>query len=133
MPLEDKAWFPFQALNYPASLLEQYEQVTGIDTNKTKIDDLEQGLRQFARSTGQEFEPFEEYYLEDRLENETRIKEIKKIKQRLKDLEDNQQNEKPPSTEMAIKDSEGHKRGGHIKSLEHDRMKFELMMRGKHG
>jgi len=28
---------------------------------------------------------------------------------------------------------QGHKRGGHIKSLEHDRMKFELMMRGKHG
>jgi len=28
---------------------------------------------------------------------------------------------------------EGYKRGGHIKSLEHDRMKFELMMRGKHG
>jgi len=28
---------------------------------------------------------------------------------------------------------EGYKHGGHIKSLEHDRMKFELMMRGKHG
>ena len=107
MPLEDKSWFPFQALNYPASLLEQYEQVTGIDSNKTKIDDLEQGLRQFSRSTGQEFEPFEEYYLEDRLENETRPKEIKKIKQRLKDLEDNQQNEKPPNTEMAIKEPGG--------------------------
>jgi len=28
---------------------------------------------------------------------------------------------------------QGYKHGGHIKSLEHDRMKFELMMRGKHG
>jgi hypothetical protein len=124
IPVEDKAWFPFEALNYPASLLEQYEQVTGIDTNEAKIDNLEQGLRQFARSTGQEFEPFEEYYLEDRLENETRPKEIKKIKQRLKDIKDNEQNDKPPT---------GYKVGGHIKSLEHDRMKFELMMRGKHG
>jgi len=107
IPLEDKSWFPFQALNYPASLLEQYEQVTGVDTNKAKIDYLERGLQQFARSTGQDFEPFEKYYLEDRLENETRPKEIKKIKQRLKDLEDNQQNEEPPSTEMAIKNPGG--------------------------
>jgi hypothetical protein len=33
----------------------------------------------------------------------------------------------------ARKPPEGYKIGGHIKSLEHDRMKFELMMRGKYG
>lgn len=107
IPLEDKTEFPFQALNFPATLLEQYENVMGVDTNKTRIDDVEQGLRHFAQKTGQEYEPFDEYYLEFRLENEKRSKEIKNIQNRLKALKDNEQNIKPLNREMAIKERGG--------------------------
>jgi hypothetical protein len=126
IPLKDKIHIPGKFVNYEGTLEEQYENVMGVNTKLTPIDEVEKGLRHFAEQTGQEYEPPHQLQLEEMLKNATHPQEIKNIKMMLKDYKnkDYLDLDNPP---------EGYKRGGHIKSLEHDRMKFELMMRGKHG
>ena len=62
------------------------------------------------------------------------INKVNKVKQLNPNLPRFIDNDKMHELYTQIKKPiQGYKRGGHIKSLEHDRMKFELMMRGKHG
>ena len=115
IPLKDKTEFPFSVIGFPATLEEQYQNVMGVDTALTPVDEVEKGLRHFAEQTGQEYEPPLQIQLEEELKNETDPQKIERIKHQLKEYKTNRT--------LGIYDNkkqkpEGHKHGGRIHMAE---------------
>ena len=129
IPLKDKTEFPFSVIGFPATLEEQYQNVMGVDTTLTPVDEVEKGLRHFAEQTGQEYEPPLQIQLEEELKNETDPQKIERIKHQLKEYKTNRTlgiydktifdryNTFIKSTPIAQK-PEGHKHGGRIRMAE---------------
>ena len=115
IPLKEKIEFPFAFLDFPASLEEQYQDVMGIDTMLTPVDEVEKGLRHFAEQTGQEYEPPYQIQLEEELKNETDPQKIERIKHQLKPYKNKDYSD---SDVYNAQKPKGHKHGGRIHMAE---------------